>query len=353
MKKTLCIIIALLMTLSLSACGSKKQDSSSKEGFQPSLDTSASSHINIAGGYSNFEALEAEFDRFNEYYPNVELEFTKIDDYNKSIRSCYRLSSSSKEEDINSALELKIKDQYLSQQTSLIIISREYSDNLQKVVSMTKEQEKFTVICNKIVREEELTEEELDILSKIDLKETYDKCIDLDSKISTIQSNSKQLQDSIRLLQDSIDEINNKFNNSVVEFKRKHDEYQTKVREVDQHNKSIFEIKAKKEQNSNLLTKYIGQMTQIVSKKESYEKVQGIISSIESAIQNQETTIEGLNEKDTEFAVQLNTLATNRKQNEEMIDKALPYRAFSLLMRRSDHSVPLRTDPAQQIGTHL
>ena len=85
MKKTLCIIIALLMTLSLSACGSKKQDSSSKEGFQPSLDTSASSHINIAGGYSNFEALEAEFDRFNEYYPNVELEFTKIDDYNNMI----------------------------------------------------------------------------------------------------------------------------------------------------------------------------------------------------------------------------------------------------------------------------
>lgn len=248
---------------------------------------------------------------------------TKIDDYNKSIRSCYRLSSSSNEEDINSPLELKIKDQYLSQQTSLIIISREYSDNSQKVVSMTKEQEKFTVICNKIVREEELTEEELDILSKIDLKETYDKCIDLNSKISTIQSNSKQLQDSIRLLQDSIDEINNNFNNSVVEFKRKHDEYQTKVREVDQHNKSIFEIKAKKEQNSNLLTKYTGQMTQIVSKKESYEKVQGIISSIESAIQNQETTIEGLNEKDTEFAVKLNTLATNRKQNEEMIDKAL------------------------------
>ena len=67
----------------------------------------------------------------------------------------------------------------------------------------------------------------------------------------------------------------------------------------------------------------MGQMTQIVSKKESYEKVQGIISSIESAIQNQETTIEGINEKDTEFAVKLNTLATNRKQNEEMIDKAL------------------------------
>ncbi len=37
------------------------------------------------GTYSNFEALEAEFDRFNEHYPNVELSYTKIDDYNNSI----------------------------------------------------------------------------------------------------------------------------------------------------------------------------------------------------------------------------------------------------------------------------
>ena len=45
----------------------------------------SSCHITIAGGYDNFEALETEFDRFNEYYPNVELVFTKVDDYNNMI----------------------------------------------------------------------------------------------------------------------------------------------------------------------------------------------------------------------------------------------------------------------------
>ena len=35
--------------------------------------------------YSNFEALEAEFDRFNFYYPNVTLTYEKLDDYNNSI----------------------------------------------------------------------------------------------------------------------------------------------------------------------------------------------------------------------------------------------------------------------------
>ena len=33
------------------------------------------------GDYGNFEALEAEFDRFNEYYPNVSLSYVKLDDY--------------------------------------------------------------------------------------------------------------------------------------------------------------------------------------------------------------------------------------------------------------------------------
>jgi len=49
------------------------------------LDTSAGCQIKVAGGYDNFEALEAEFDRFKKYYPNVELMYTKIDDYNNMI----------------------------------------------------------------------------------------------------------------------------------------------------------------------------------------------------------------------------------------------------------------------------
>jgi multiple sugar transport system substrate-binding protein len=71
------------MGLSFVACAAKKP--TAEEGFVPALDTSVSCQINIAGGYDNFEALETEFDRFNVYYPNVELKYTKIDDYNNMI----------------------------------------------------------------------------------------------------------------------------------------------------------------------------------------------------------------------------------------------------------------------------
>ena len=85
MKKTMCLFLAVLVLLGLAACGAKKRDAGAKDGFRPSLDTSVSCHLSVVGGYNNFEALEAEFDRFNEYYPNVELVFTKIDDYNNMI----------------------------------------------------------------------------------------------------------------------------------------------------------------------------------------------------------------------------------------------------------------------------
>ena len=85
MKKIISIFLTLMMLLSMSACGSKKQEETVQEGFKPSLETSVKGNIKIAGGYDNFEALEAEFDRFNDYYPNVELVYTKIDDYNNMI----------------------------------------------------------------------------------------------------------------------------------------------------------------------------------------------------------------------------------------------------------------------------
>ena len=86
MKKAMCMFLAVLMILGLAACGAEKQEAAPTEaGFKPALDSSSSCHISVAGGYSNFEALEAEFDRFNEYYPNVDLTFTKVDDYNNMI----------------------------------------------------------------------------------------------------------------------------------------------------------------------------------------------------------------------------------------------------------------------------
>ena len=80
MRKTACILLVMLMLTGMTAYGSQEQ-----EDFRPALDTSADCRINIAGGYDNFEALEEEFDRFNEYYPNVEMTYTKIDDYNNMV----------------------------------------------------------------------------------------------------------------------------------------------------------------------------------------------------------------------------------------------------------------------------
>ena len=97
MKKAICMFLTVLMILSLAACGSGQQEAKTEakteaksetkaeEGFSPALDTSTSCHISIAGGYDNFEALETEFDRFNEYYPQVELVFRKVDDFNNMI----------------------------------------------------------------------------------------------------------------------------------------------------------------------------------------------------------------------------------------------------------------------------
>lgn len=84
MKRIISIILAAFMILGLAACSSGNRKKNN-ESFVPKLDKSTACKINIAGTYDNFEALEAEFDRFNEYYPNVEMSYTKIDDYNKLI----------------------------------------------------------------------------------------------------------------------------------------------------------------------------------------------------------------------------------------------------------------------------
>ncbi len=83
MKKLLCAILAICALLSLTACG-KPQEATAAV-FKPSLDADAGGRIVVAGSYDNFEALEAEFDRFNEIYPNVQLSYVKLDDYNNML----------------------------------------------------------------------------------------------------------------------------------------------------------------------------------------------------------------------------------------------------------------------------
>jgi multiple sugar transport system substrate-binding protein len=83
MKKMLCAVLAALIAIVPAVCISGALAESAA--FQPRLDPDTECTISVIGSYSNFEALEAEFDRFNEYYPDVELSYTKPDDYNNLL----------------------------------------------------------------------------------------------------------------------------------------------------------------------------------------------------------------------------------------------------------------------------
>lgn len=83
MRKHIFIVLIVFMLMSLTACSKKKEESD--VGFKPSLDSQASCSITVVGSYDNFEALEAEFDRFNEFYPNVQFKYVKLDDYNNTL----------------------------------------------------------------------------------------------------------------------------------------------------------------------------------------------------------------------------------------------------------------------------
>ena len=83
MKKLIFATLTISIGLFLPACKKKNKDNS--EEFKPSMDKNTSCSIKIVGSYGNFEALETEFDRFNEYYPNVTLSYLKLDDYNNTL----------------------------------------------------------------------------------------------------------------------------------------------------------------------------------------------------------------------------------------------------------------------------
>jgi multiple sugar transport system substrate-binding protein len=84
MKKMISILSVICAVVSLTACTGKPAEVT-EEGFAPALDTNTDCSITVAGSYDNFEALEAEFDRFNEFYPNVQLSYVKMDDYNNIL----------------------------------------------------------------------------------------------------------------------------------------------------------------------------------------------------------------------------------------------------------------------------
>ena len=92
--RCLLVLSIAIVSVALAACaastgssgsGASSGQASAQKGFSPTLDTATKCSIVVAGNYDNFEALEAEFDKFNAYYPDVELSYTKIDDYNNLV----------------------------------------------------------------------------------------------------------------------------------------------------------------------------------------------------------------------------------------------------------------------------
>ena len=83
MKKLRHLGLSILMSALLASCGGTSGGTTDE--FTPSLNKDADCAIKVVGDYSNFEALEAEFDKFNVYYPNVRLSYTKIDKYEDNL----------------------------------------------------------------------------------------------------------------------------------------------------------------------------------------------------------------------------------------------------------------------------
>lgn len=73
-------VVCACAALTLAGCRKGKSGQ-----FVPRYGKDRQDSVYIAGHYTNFEALEAEFDRFKEYYPSVELRYEGLDNYNASI----------------------------------------------------------------------------------------------------------------------------------------------------------------------------------------------------------------------------------------------------------------------------
>ncbi len=86
MTRTFRTLVSLSMVgmLLLQGCGSNKKADAP---FSPKYDKDTEFSLTVAGSYGNFESLEAEFERFYEYYPNANLQYVTMDDYNNVISS--------------------------------------------------------------------------------------------------------------------------------------------------------------------------------------------------------------------------------------------------------------------------
>ncbi len=84
MKKLLCVILAMCTLVLLTACSDKKPEETA-DGSDLAMNTDTNCKITVVGDYKNFEALEAEFVKFNKIYPNVQLNYIYKDDYTNML----------------------------------------------------------------------------------------------------------------------------------------------------------------------------------------------------------------------------------------------------------------------------
>ena len=79
------LTLALSLGLVAGCGGNTGSSGSSSTGFTPALDTDTAQIITVLGNYDNFEALDAAALSFQEYYPNIEIKYEKLDEYNTNI----------------------------------------------------------------------------------------------------------------------------------------------------------------------------------------------------------------------------------------------------------------------------
>lgn len=87
-KRMIAAVMAAVMVLGTAGCGSSEQ--TTEAAFAPSLSADESVTLNIIGYLSNFEALEAVINDFNEYYPNCEVLYSCLDDYSQMLETRLR-----------------------------------------------------------------------------------------------------------------------------------------------------------------------------------------------------------------------------------------------------------------------
>ena len=81
-------LLSLCLLFSLAGCSSGDQQQEPAEtvqAYEPALDPQTEGSVNVVGHYSNFEALESAFNRFAEFYPNVKMSYTYLDDYSNTL----------------------------------------------------------------------------------------------------------------------------------------------------------------------------------------------------------------------------------------------------------------------------